>query len=63
MTEGGHEAVRADDEVVPAADVSAVSKSACANWNASSGARPWKSRSSRKPSTLRGQKSDLAVAL
>jgi hypothetical protein len=42
---------------------SAVSKSACAIWSDYSAAKPWRSRSSRRRSILRGQKTDLAVAL
>src|SRR2546430_3479159 len=41
----------------------AASKSACGSWNGCSAARPWRSRSSRRRSILRGQKTDLAVAL
>ena len=55
MTEGGKEAVRADDEVVPP-PMSAVSRSGYASWNASSAARRWKSRSLKRHSTSRAQK-------
>ena len=50
MSEGGKEAVRADDQVV------AASKSACGSWSGYSAARPWKSRSSRRRSNWHGQK-------
>jgi hypothetical protein len=33
MSQGGKEAVRADDEVVVAPERCAASKNACANWN------------------------------
>jgi hypothetical protein len=51
MSEGGKEAVSADDDVVAASEVRHV-ESGCASWNGCSAARRW-SRSSRRPSTWR----------
>ena len=56
MSEGGKEAVRADDEVVRGIRGAAGSRSACASSSGCSAARPWRSRSSRRRSTWRGQK-------
>jgi len=62
MSEGGKEAVRADDEVVAASD-SAASKNGCVSSSGCWAARPRRSKSSRRRSNWRGQKTDLAVAL
>ena len=53
MSEGGKEAIRADEDVVPASE---APRTASASSNACSGARPWKWRSSRKRWTAHGQK-------
>ena len=55
MSEGGREAVRADDEVVPPPSCAGW-KSGCAISNGCSAARPWRTRSSRRLSNWRGQK-------
>ena len=55
MSEGGKEAVRADDEVVAASEVRRLEE-ACANWSGCWAARRWKSRSSRRLSNWHGQK-------
>lgn len=59
MSEGGREAVRADDEVVPAAELRRLPS--CAGWksgfaisNGCSAARRWRTRSSRRLSTWLG---------
>ena len=44
MSEGGREAVRADDDVVPAARPDAWRRR-CGSWNGFWVAKPWKSRS------------------
>src|SRR5271170_2085930 len=60
MSEGGKEAVRADDEVV-VSDTwrlrkSAALKSVSGSWSGYSVARRWRSRSSKRRSIWRGQK-------
>jgi transposase len=55
MSGGGKEAVRADDEVVAASEVRRLEERV-ASWSGCWAARRWKSRSSRRRSTLRGQK-------
>ena len=55
MSEGGKEAIRADEEVVPASKP-ASSRTASASSNVFWVARPWRSRSSRRLSTSHGQK-------
>jgi hypothetical protein len=62
MTKGGQEAVRADDEVVPASDVRRL-KSGSASWSGCSAARPWKSRSSSSSGARTHKKTELAVEL
>src|SRR5271170_3375635 len=54
MSEGGKEAVRADDEVVAASEVRRLEERV-RRWSACSAARRWKSRSSRRRSNWRGQ--------
>ena len=55
MSEGGKEAVRADDEVVAASLVRRLEERV-RELDGCSAARPWRLRSSRRRLTLRGQK-------
>src|SRR6266576_6931188 len=57
MSEGGKEAVRADDEVVPAAELRRVEERV-RDLERCSAARRWRTRSSRRRSSWRGQKTD-----
>ncbi len=52
MSEGGKEAVRADEDVIAASEVRRLEE--FGNWNACSVARPWRSRSSKKRCTSHG---------
>nr|QIG94442.1 transposase [Bradyrhizobium sp. 6(2017)] len=53
MSEGGKEAVRADEDVVAASEVRRLEER-FETSNACSAARPWRSRSSRRLLTLHG---------
>ena len=55
MAEGGHEAVKADEDVVAASRVREL-ETRSANWSACSAARPWRSRSCEEALERRGQK-------
>ena len=47
MSEGGKDAIRADEDVVPASEARKL-KSGFGNWSVCSVAVPWKSRSLRR---------------
>jgi transposase len=62
MSEGGKEAVRADDEVVAASEVRRLEERACANWSGCCAARRDGSRDPQGGSrTGTGKKTDLAT--
>jgi putative transposase len=62
MSEGGKEAVRADEDLVPTSEARRLEERV-RELERLSAAKPWRSRSSKRRLTLPGKKTDLAVAL